>query len=366
MKAGRTKVLIVGSHPNSGFSMLNFSRDNFAALKSIDTDIELLFAKPLQVFSKILPRFILRKYFAYLDKFILFGPYLTILVLVKRVNIVHVLDQGDAIYRFFVKGNCKFIVTVHDLFAIQASKGKIPDVVTAYPGKVYQKLISIGLAKASLALAISASTERDVKTLFPRLPTQVIHNFLNNENFELPAFEQVNKSDKFFLILMNAHWRKDRLNSIGVWKTLCQLQEFKDSSLVIVGNQLTNDERSLISDSLIARVSVFENLATNEIANLYRRCTGVINISKYEGFGLPIIEANIFGRICIYGGSVAFQEIAGQTNIDWDKTMRNPISEDFSEMIVSPEQRKMSYEYVLQNFSVRKYTDSVCAVYLNL
>jgi hypothetical protein len=366
MKSSATKVLVVGSHSDSGFSMLNFTRDSFAALKSIDTDIEFHFTKPLKVFSKILPRFTSRKYLTYLDKFILFGPYLTILVLVKRVNVVHVLDQSDAIYRFFVKGNCKFIVTVHDLFAIQAAEGMIPDVVTAYPGKVYQKLISIGLAKADLALAISATTERDIKTLFPRLPTQVIHNFLNTENFELPTFEGENQSDNFFLILMNAHWRKDRLTSISVWKTLLQLQKFRDSSLVIVGNQLTNDEQSLISDRLISRVSVFEYLANKEIANLYRRCTGVINISRYEGFGLPIIEANIFGRICIYGGSAVFQEIAGQTNIDWDETKCHPISQEFSEMIVSSARRKMSYEHVLQNFSVQKYTDSICTVYMSL
>jgi len=366
MKSSATKVLVVGSHSDSGFSMLNFTRDNFAALKSIDTDLELHFTKPLKIFSKILPKFTSRKYLAYLDKFILFGPYLTILVLVKRVNIVHILDQSDAIYRFFVKKNCKFIVTVHDLFAIQAAEGRIPDVVTAYPGKVYQKLISIGLAKADLALPISATTEHEVKNLFPGLPTQVTHNFVNNGNFKLPAFEQENQPDNYFLILMNAHWRKDRLTSIGVWKTLLQLQEFKDSSLVIIGNQLTNDERLLISDSLKSRVSVFENLANKEISNLYSRCTGVINISKHEGFGLPIIEANIFGRICIYGGSAAFREIAGQTNIDWDETKRHPISQDFSEMIVSSAKRKISYEYVVQNFSVRKYTDSVYAVYLSL
>lgn len=366
MKACGTKILVVGSHSDSGFSMLNFTKNNFAALKGLDNDLELLFTKPLKVFSRVLPRVTSKKYFTYLDKFILFAPYLSFLVFVKRVNVVHVLDQSDAVYRFFVKQNCKFIVTIHDLFAIQAAEGKIPDVVTAYPGKVYQKLISLGLAKADLALAISATTENEVKILFPGLSTQVTHNFVNNESFELPTFEQENQSDNYFLILMNAHWRKDRLASIDVWKILLQLQEFKNSSLVIVGNQLTNHEQSLISDSLLSRVSVLENLEKKEIAKLYSRCTGVINISKYEGFGLPIIEANIYGKICIYGGSAALREIAGQTNIDWDEIKCRPISQELSRMIVSSAKRKISYEYVVQNFSVRKYTDSVCAAYLSL
>lgn len=366
MEARGTKVLVVGSHSDSGFSMINFTKDNFAALEVLDTHFELLFTKPPKIFSRFLPRFTSKKYLTYLDKFLLFAPYLTFLVFVKRVNVVHVLDQSDAIYRFFVKHNCKFIITIHDLFAIQAAKGQIPDVVTAQSGKVYQKLISLGLSKVDLALAISATTENEVETLFPGLPTKVIHNFVDIENFESPAFGEVNQLENYFLILMNAHWRKDRLASIGVWKILLQLQEFKNSSLVIIGNQLTNNEQSLISDSLLSRVSILENLENNQIAKLYRKCTAVINISKYEGFGLPVIEANINGRICIYGGSAALREIAGPTNIDWDEIMSHPISSELSKKIISPIERKISYKYVVQNFSARKYADSVCAVYLSL
>lgn len=361
-----TRVLVVGSHSDSGFSMINFTRDNFAALKSIDANFEFVFTKPFTVFSKFMPGFGKNKYLTYMDKFLFFGPYLFILAFVKKINIVHVLDQSDAIYRIFLRKKYKFIVTVHDLFAIQAAENKIPGVVIAHPGRIYQRLISFGLSKANLALAISTTTEREVVRLFPKLPTRVAHNFLNHTNNLEPIFDHQNNSGNYFLILMNSHWRKDRVSSIKVWKTLLLLENFKASSLVIVGNKLNQDELTLITENYKARVSVFENLGSSEVADLYRGCTGVINISKYEGFGLPLIEANIFGRICIYGGAAVFREIAGSVNVDWELIEPNSIPHNFFELIISEERRRNAYEYVMQNFSVQKYSRNVSAAYLSL
>lgn len=366
MTLSSTRVLVVGSHSESGFSMLNFTRDNFAALKSIDGNLEFVFTKPLAVFSKFIPSRATKRYLTYLDKFVLFGPYLYLLSFAKKINIVHVLDQSDAIYRIFIGGKYKFIVTVHDLFAIQAAEYKIPGVVIALPGRIYQRLISFGLSKADLALAISNTTERDVAMHFPQLSTQVVHNFLDMQKYLVPEFDYKDNSENYFLILMNAHWRKDRISSIKVWLRLILLEDFRESNLVIVGNSLTPDEISLITSTYLSRVSVFEKLESAEVDELYRGSTAVINISKKEGFGLPLIEANVFGRVCIYGGSVAFHEIAGPVNIDWDLIEHSSIPQNFSELIVSEEVRRKAYEYVINNFSVQKYSLSVIAAYLSL
>ena len=361
-----TRVLVVGSHAESGFSMINFTRDNFAALNRIEAKFEFIFTKPLTVFSKIIPGFPGSKYLTYLDKFLIFGPYLFILAFIKKVNIVHVLDQSDAIYRMFLMKKYKFVVTVHDLFAIQAANNKIPEVVIGYPGRIYQRVISAGLGKADLLLAISSTTERDIRNLFPKVATMVAHNFLIHENNLVPEYTYEKNVPNFFLIIMNSHWRKDRISSIKVWKKLSSFYEFKNSNLVIVGNALTEDEVSLITTTSISRVSIFENLERREIVELYRGCIGVINISKYEGFGLPLIEANIFGRICIYGGSNAFCEIAGLANIDWEQIEPNLIPQNIFEMLVSVERRRTAYLYAVKNFSTQKYTHILINAYLSL
>jgi len=346
--------------------MINFTIDNFAALKGFETDIELLLTKPPKIFSRNLPGISSKKYLIYLDKFLLFAPYLTLLVFFRKVNVIHVLDHSDSIYRFFVGRKCKFLLTIHDLFAIQAAEGQIPEVSTSHSGKIYQKLISHGVSRVDVALAISATTENEMKIYFPRVPTKVIHNFVNIEKFESPKFSEESQVEKYFLVLMNAHWRKDRLASIGAWKALLQLEEFKQTSLKIVGNPLTNEEKSLISQSLLSRVSVQENLERIQISQLYRESIAVINISKYEGFGLPIIEANINGKICIYGGSAALREIAGPINIDWDMIKRERFTHEISKNIISNTQRRLAHEHVMLNFSAPKYVDSVFAVYRSL
>jgi len=366
MRVGSTRILIVGSHADSGFSMLNFTRGNFVAFENHSANMELHCKKPLKVFSRISLGLISKKYSVYLDKFVLFAPYLFFLVLFKQIQVVHVLDQGDAAYRFFVSAKCKFIVTVHDLFAILASENKIPNVVTAYPGKMYQRLISRGLERADLALAISCTTESEVKARFPGLPTQVIYNFVDNKNFLAPAFEQEFGTQDYFLILMNSHWRKDRRNSIVAWKSLLKFKEFESSSLIIIGNALGKEELELISHELLPRVSVLERLNEGEIANYYHRCIGVINISNYEGFGLPIIEANINGRICVYGGSETLREIAGPYNIDWAQLEESKITTDLTEMILSPINRRNAYDYVQHRYSIQNYLNSIYKAYVNL
>ena len=366
MKAHKTKVLVIGSHSDSGFSMINFTKNNFAALRGVESNIELLFTKPPNIFSSYSPRIISKKYFIYLDKFLLFAPYLTLLVFFRKINVIHVLDHSDSIYRFFVGRNCKFLLTIHDLFAIQAAKGLIPEVSTSQSGKIYQRLISLGVSRADVALAVSATTKNEMKILFPRVPTKVIHNFVNIENFDSPQFGEEHQIEKYFLILMNAHWRKDRLTSISAWKTLLQLEQFKHSSLKIIGNPLTNEEKSLISQSLLPRVSIQENLERIHVSKLYRESLAVINISKYEGFGLPVIEANIYGKICIYGGSAALREIAGPININWDLIKRQLITPELSKNIISTTKRRLAHEYAVLNFSAQKYVDRVFAVYRSL
>jgi glycosyltransferase involved in cell wall biosynthesis len=77
----------------------------------------------------------------------------------------------------------------------------------------------------------------------------------------------------------------------------------------IVGG-LTNAQREMLD-----RVGIdwrgHAHLANRELQRLYRNCDLVLFVSRYEGFGLPIVEAQATGRPVITSNRCSMPEVAG-------------------------------------------------------
>jgi len=79
--------------------------------------------------------------------------------------------------------------------------------------------------------------------------------------------------------------------------------------LLIVG-PLSERQRALLAENGIA----FENhlnVSDEELLDLYRRCDMVVFASLYEGFGLPIVEAQAVGRPVVTSNRCSMPEVAG-------------------------------------------------------
>jgi glycosyltransferase involved in cell wall biosynthesis len=79
--------------------------------------------------------------------------------------------------------------------------------------------------------------------------------------------------------------------------------------LDIIG-RLDEPQRQVLSRHGIS-YSESWNLTTEQVAERYRRCDLVVFASTYEGFGLPIVEANATGRPVITSNICSMPEIAG-------------------------------------------------------
>ena len=355
-------MLVIGSHPHSGFSMLNFSSDAQLALTNISDSTSMLFKAPKSITFRFLRVRVLQKYSTYVDKFLFFGPYLTFFKLRSGIDLIHILDHSDAPYRFYLGKKRPVLITVHDLFATNAARGEISNVSIGIFGKIYQRAIESGLRGSNLALPISESTRKSVLKQFPKLKTRVVHNFVftPRETANYLSVDSINLSSKYFLILMNSHWRKDRFSSIQVWKEIISDSRLSSYGLVIVGSPLTSFENELIGDNE-RMVDVKQNLSHEEIAKLYSGCAAVINISKYEGFGMPIIEANINKKICVFGGSEAFREIASPENIEYIE--HYPINT--SELLLKMDSQNVerAYEFTIDKYSEKNFINQMTQIY---
>ena len=83
--------------------------------------------------------------------------------------------------------------------------------------------------------------------------------------------------------------------------------------LTILGN-LKEHQKELLKNSGIDYENVF-NLDYKDVIKQYENADLVTFASSYEGFGLPIIEANGIGRPVIAGNNTSMPEVAGNAAI---------------------------------------------------
>ena len=88
-------------------------------------------------------------------------------------------------------------------------------------------------------------------------------------------------------------------------------------------------------------------------------------VSTYEGFGLPIIEANTVGRAVIAGNVSSMPEVAGDGALLVDPTDISAIRAGIKRIIEDPEFRTELIERGQQN--ARRFDpDTIAAQYLSI
>ncbi len=82
-----------------------------------------------------------------------------------------------------------------------------------------------------------------------------------------------------------------------------------DCRLEIVG-ELTEEIRLALSENSTVYTKSC-NISTHEILEKYRNSDIIAFVSTYEGFGMPIIEANAIGRVVVTSNVASMPEVAG-------------------------------------------------------
>jgi glycosyltransferase involved in cell wall biosynthesis len=125
---------------------------------------------------------------------------------------------------------------------------------------------------------------------------------LKSVNLDIP--------EKFFLFVGRLTVRHKNV-PILLEAFLIFSQTHPDYSIVLASSEdPTEDEKKLI-DLLGTRVRFFKGLSTIEVAFLYSKATAFIFPSYYEGFGIPILEAQHMGCPLVLNDIPVFREVSG-------------------------------------------------------
>ncbi|WP_375282192.1 glycosyltransferase [Pseudooctadecabacter sp.] len=121
-------------------------------------------------------------------------------------------------------------------------------------------------------------------------------------------------SKRFILAVGAMHARKNYEMLYRVWSRFADDRAHLDLHLVIVGGVAWNGQAlsdMIARDPRVAsRIHVLSDIDDSVLGQLYEQCLFTVFPSHYEGWGLPVAESLVAGKLCLATNSSSVPEIA--------------------------------------------------------
>jgi glycosyltransferase involved in cell wall biosynthesis len=202
---------------------------------------------------------------------------------------------------------------VHDLLPLV-----VPDYVQkmAWAKKVYfREMLCLAAHRAQHCIAVSDATRRDLAkligdklaqkiTVAPEGPT------LSASSAEMAAsWLRIRRERPFLMYVGDRRPHKNLRRIIDLFRLLRE-QHGYPGELLLIGSPQNHDFNV---DAYIANmpdVKVIGNVTDAELGALYSHADGLVFLSRYEGFGLPVVEAAQHGCRVIVSDGGSLPEVA--------------------------------------------------------
>jgi alpha-1,3-rhamnosyl/mannosyltransferase len=203
------------------------------------------------------------------------------------------------------------VVTVHDTIPWQ-------DQDPYWPACWYRdRLLPAAYHRAAAVITISDSSRRDILARWPRLK-QTLHvvslgvdeRYLEAVPDRRPiAIEGRLVTEPYLLYVGGADPRKRLMWALQTWWTSAA----KEGWFIACGLEPAAHEgiRQMVPRELRERLIIAPYVDEDEMPRLYLRATAVLYPSLYEGFGLPVVEAQAVGTPVLFSDVGSLTELKG-------------------------------------------------------
>lgn len=210
----------------------------------------------------------------------------------RQADVHHI--AGDVHYLAFGLPAGRTVLTIHDCAALHRLRGLRREVLKFF-------WFSVPVRRSVVTTTISETTKQDLRGWLGRRadPIEVVPDCVADSfRFEAKEFDAV----QAICLQVGTKWNKNVERVAEALRgTGCRLE--------IVGT-LSVPQRQCLKECSVPFTEL-GRISDDELVGAYRRCDFVVFASLYEGFGLPILEAQATGRPVITSARGAMREAAG-------------------------------------------------------
>ena len=199
-------------------------------------------------------------------------------------------------YALPFRAPCPCVVTVHDL-----SFEREPEVMGFKDRLIFRTVVPRAVRRAARVLTVSERTKRDLVELYGVPPERIVVT----PNGVDPAFSPGDGSRDYVLAVGAIQRRKNQLAAL-------EAALAAGLPLVVAGPE---KEHALARELRARGARVVGHVETERLAELYRGAACLVQASRYEGFGLPVLEAMACGTPVVAVPEPALEEVAGDAAV---------------------------------------------------
>ena len=265
----------------------------------------------------------------------------------------------------------KSIVTIHDLIFL-----RYPQYYHSIDRKIYTYKFRKACENADKIIAISECTKRDIIEFF-RIPADKIEVVYQgcDPSFIHPVAEEKKREvrAKYQLpdhYILNVGSIEERKNALSAVQALMMLPE--QIHLVIVGRhtEYTDKVEHFIKENkLEERVHTISNVPFDDLPAFYQLAEIFVYPSRFEGFGIPIIEALYSGIPVVAATGSCLEEAGGPDSIYVHPDDIKGMADAFKQIYADPERKKNMIEKghsFAKRFSEEKQAEEILNIYKKL
>ena len=265
----------------------------------------------------------------------------------------------------------KSVVTIHDLIFLRH-----PQYYHWIDRKIYTWKFRQTIRQADRIIAVSECTKRDILEFGKINPEKisVIYQSCNPRFTEMPTENEIENTTKKYDLpkryLLNVGTIEERKNLMLAVKSLRLLPE--DIHLVAVGKQTKYaDKIKKIANEIGVshRLHLLSGVSDDELNVIYKKAEVFVYPSRYEGFGIPIIEAIFCGLPVVACTGSCLEEAGGPSCLYVNPDDTEAMSKSIMQLLDNEEERReriiSSMEYV-QKYKGMNIANAVFEVYEKL
>jgi glycosyltransferase involved in cell wall biosynthesis len=193
---------------------------------------------------------------------------------------------------------CPAVLTVHDL-----SFERDSSVMSRRDRLVFRTVVPRSARRAALVLAVSRRTRADLVELYRMPPERIVVTPHGVDPIFRPAAAAEN--GRYLLFVGAVQARKNPLAAL-------RAADEAGLPLVVVGPA----KDAALAGELVRRGATVRGwVEKGELAELYRGAAALLLPTRYEGFGLPVLEAMASGTPVVATPDPALREVAGDAAV---------------------------------------------------